>query len=229
VYVGAVPSRRRRIIVAIVSAAAMALTPGVAAAKSYLGTIASPTVSVDGRTVSAAITMTAFCDGVEYCGFFPEVTTVPDTQACERTLTDSSWVGAVSSPPLGTTLTPAPAATATWSEYPTRYSGGKRACLYAMVDQVLVAETTYQVPAPPESLRRVEAIGVMRRYVKRKYGHRWTRGRHRVTTCPVRSSAVQLRCSAVWRYKKHAYAKSVVITERAGRYAISRDFASANT
>jgi hypothetical protein len=221
VYVGAVPRRRRRsrrIIVAILGAAVVALMPGIAAAKSYEGTIATPTVSVDGRTVSAAVTMTAFCDGVEYCGFFPEVTTVPDTQACKRTLTDSSWVGAVSSPPLGTIVMPAPAATAYWSEDPTRYSGGKRACLYAMVDRVLVAETTYQVPAPQESLSRSEAIGVMRRYMKRKYGHRWTRGGYRVTTCRMRSSAVQLRCSSVWRYERRAYAKTVVITERDGRY-----------
>jgi len=128
------------VLVALASAGVMA---DAASARTFQGSISPPAVSADGRMVSASVSATATCSASEYCGFFPLVTTVPADTACAPTITGSSWVGS------STTQFPA---TATWSEYPTLYAGGKRACLYAQINDapkdVFVAEAMYQVPAP---------------------------------------------------------------------------------
>jgi hypothetical protein len=92
--------------------------------------------------------MTSTCTTGEYCGFFVQVTTVEGSQSCQPVITGSSWVSTVVFSSYGSTSETLPAATATWSEYPSLYAGGKRACLYAEIGDVLVAEATYEVPVP---------------------------------------------------------------------------------
>jgi hypothetical protein len=93
--------------------------------------------------------------------------------------------------------------------------------------------TTIPVPTPtvddaiPQSLSRTEAVTVMRGWLKRKYGHRWTRGRQRVVKCPVRSSDAQLGCYGVWLYGRRAMARIEVVTETEDSYVFSKDFLSA--
>jgi hypothetical protein len=245
-------SFRVHVGVALLCAALGVLLPASALARTFQGSISVPAVSADGSTVTAQITVSAQCTGSEYCGFFPEVTTIPDTQPCANVITGSTWVGSVSNPSVS--------ATATWSEWPTLYSGGKRACLYAESDGVLVAETTYQVPAPPppptytpptytppaytptytppaatsptsygagQHLGHNEALHVTRSWMSRTYGRRWRHGHRRTVRCPVRTSPAQVGCYAVWIYGSHVYSKSIVITEEETRYTISRDFPSA--
>jgi hypothetical protein len=229
---------------ALLSVALTGLLPAGAVARTFQGSISPPTVSADGHTVTAQIAVSAQCSGSEYCGFFPEVTTVPDSQPCASVITGSTWVGSL----VDTSTT----AIATWSEWPTLYSGGKRACLYAMSEGVLVAEALYQVPAPPppptyapppvyspptsatpvsygaaQKLGYSEAVGVMRSWMSRTYGRRWRNGHRRVVRCPVRSSAAQIGCYAVWIYGSRVYSKTRVITERPTTYTISPDFYSA--
>lgn len=114
----------------------------------YSGSIGVPSVAPGGASVTADIVASEDCAGLGYCGFFPVVTTVPDTQSCADAVSASSWVGSVSSAAYGSTAPVTVTATASWSEWPTLFSGGKRACLYADPAGVLIAETTYQVPAP---------------------------------------------------------------------------------
>ncbi len=236
--------------VGLLCAALGVLLPASAVARTFQGSISAPAVSADGGTVTAQITVSAQCTGSEYCGFFPEVTTVPDAQPCADVINGSEWIGSVSNASVS--------ATATWSEWPTLYSGGKRACLYALSDGVLVAETTYQVPAPPppptytppvytppaytpptytsptsygtvQTLGYSEALQVTRSWMSRKYGRRWSRGRHRTVRCPVRTSAAQRGCYAVWIYGRHVYSKTIVITEGQTAYTITGSFSSAPT
>ena len=247
-------SRRFAGMVVALAVAVLSCCAATAHAKTYQGSIGTPVVGADGTSVSAPVSMTAICAPTEYCGFFPVVTTVPDSQSCSPAITGSTWVGTlVSSPLLPSTPTPpSMAATATWYEWPTLYAGGKRACLYSGTDEVLVAQTTYAVPAPPmptpyqpvapvpasapvptaqaplaQSLGNGEAITVARRWMKQSYGRRWSRGLHRVARCPVRSSSAQIGCYAVWTFKTRVYSRSIVITETETKYLISRDFTSA--
>jgi hypothetical protein len=121
-----------------------------ASAKTFSGTLSAPSVSADGTTVTAQVSATASCDGVEYCGFFLEVTTVAANQPCANTITGSSWVGTVAYASYGQTQTTSPDTAATWREWPSLYSGGKTACLYASSSGAgtLIAQAAYQVPAP---------------------------------------------------------------------------------
>jgi hypothetical protein len=130
---------------------ALAVNVASADAGTYQGTISPPVVTADGRGVTADITVTKSCSPSEYCGFYPIVTTVADPQPCTPVITGSSWVGTLASSPFMAPQPPSVSSSesAFWSEFPTLYSGVKRACLYARTDNVLVAETTYVVPAPP--------------------------------------------------------------------------------
>jgi uncharacterized protein DUF3761 len=249
----ALPVPLRAVVLAC--AALLVLTPAVASARTFQGSMTAPAVSADGSTVTAQITVSAQCAASEYCGFFPEVTTVPDSQPCANIISGSSWVGPLSSYGV---MNPSVSATATWSEWPTLYSGGKRACLYAMSDGTLVAEMTYVVPAPPppptytppsytaptytapagtsptpygtaQHLGYNEAVHLTRSWMSRKYGRRWRQGRHRTVRCPVSTSAAQRGCYAVWTYRSHVYSKSIVITEEETQYTISGSFSSAPT
>jgi hypothetical protein len=121
---------------------------GSAGAVTYQGTISTPVVSPDGRAISAQVTMSSSCLVGEYCGFFPEVTTVQDPQPCSPTITGSSWVGPLVLGNYGDVGETLPPATATWSEYPSLYAGAKHACLYAKSAGILVAQVGYTVPAP---------------------------------------------------------------------------------
>ena len=74
-----------------------------------------------------------------------------------------------------------------------------------------------------------EALQVTRSWMSRKYGRRWSQGRHRIVRCPVRTSAAQRGCYAVWIYGGHVYSKTIVITERQTSYTITGNFSSAPT
>ena len=128
-------------------------------------------------------------------------------------------------------------------------SEGKRACLYTGSDDILVAQTTYVVPAPtpyptpspypavapapvsapapPQHLSAAEARGVTRGWMKRRFGRRRNHGRRRKVACPVRSSSAQLGCYAVWIHRSRVYSRSIVITETATQYLISSSFLTA--
>lgn len=242
--------------------AVTACSAPIAGAATYTGSISPPQVSSDGGTVTAQIAVTATCDTSEYCGFFPEVMTVAATQPCVDVINGSEWIGPVVFASYGSVTPPSISATASWSEWPTLFSGAKHACLYAdtTAGSVLVAQADYVVPAPPapapvyvppvvtapapvtapvpppaptvdtpapQSLSRTEAIGVMRSWLKRKYGRRWTRGRQRVVKCPVRSSDAQLGCYGVWLYGHRVMSRIEVVTETEDSYVFSKDFFSA--
>jgi hypothetical protein len=251
-------------LLATIAACLVTALPAAAQPLSYQGTLSAPVVSADGSSVSAQIDVTALCDGASYCGFWPLVTTVPATEACSDTISGSSWVGSVVSPPYGSASAPPLSAIATWHEWPSLFSGAKRACLYAMSSPpipVLVAQADYLVPAPPplptppvyvppaavtpvyvppvayppgsatdalpQSLSRTEAIRVMRTWLKKKYGRRWTKGRSRTVKCPVRTSDAQLGCFGVWIYRGQVRSKSAVITETEDSYLFSNTFGTA--
>jgi hypothetical protein len=239
---------RAHLGVALLFTALVMLLPASAWARTFQGSISVPAVSADGGTITAQITVSAQCVAPEYCGFFPVVTTVPDAQPCAYVITGSSWVGNLS---LYGATNPSVTAVAAWSEWPTLYSGGKRACLYAMSDGTLVAETTYQVPAPPpppvyatpvytppvytspvsyvapQTLGYNEAVRVARSWMSRKYGRRWRQGHGRVVRCPVRTTAAQIGCYAVWVYRSHVYSRTIVITESPTQYTVTGTFYSA--
>jgi hypothetical protein len=255
-------ARMRRLALLCFAVSAVITSP--AGAATMTGTISTPVVSADGASVTAQVTMASSCVTVgDYCGFFPEVTTVALSEPCSPQITGSAWVGPVLFSSVGSPGETLPPTIAAWREWPTLYSGGKRACLYAYSGgtESLVAETTYVVPTPPAPsvyvppvvtttpttpaapvstttvtvpipglpfLSRTDGVEETRRYVKRKYGHRWSLGRGRVVRCPVRSSDAQLGCYAVWRYRTSVLSKSIVLTEkRDGSFVVSRDFASA--
>lgn len=244
--------------------AAVTLASSASATTTYTGSISTPLVSPDGGSVTTQISVTATCDPAAYCGFFPEVTTVPATQPCIDEITGSTWVGTLQSSLYGSTNPLVATETASWSEWPMLFSGSKHACLYANTGSdlpVLVAQADYVVPAPPaspvyvppvvtapvpvtvpttvprptptidvpipQSLSRTEAVGVMRSWLKRKYGHRWTRGRQRVIKCPVRTSPAQLGCYGVWLYGHRVLSRIEVVTETEDSYIFSKDFLSA--
>jgi hypothetical protein len=133
--------------------ALLATGSALAVPTGYSGSISPPQVSADGTSVTAQISVTATCDPTQYCGFFPIVTTVPATQPCANTISGSSWVGTVVSPPTYGWATPLTTTeTASWLEWPTLFNGAKHACLYAESAydaSALVAQTDYTVPAPP--------------------------------------------------------------------------------
>ncbi len=248
----------------LLAAVVIALAAPGAGAKSYQGSISPPVVGPDGRSVSAQVSMTSSCTAGEYCGFFAEVMTVQDSEPCRPVITGSGWVSTVVFSTYGSTSETLPTATATWSEYPSLYAGGKRACLYGEIGDVLVAQAVYQVPQPapvpsytptptvtpvpsqtpapavPQTvtipipglpfLSRTDGVEETRRWIKRKYGHRWTKGSRRTVRCPVRASDAQLGCVAAWSYKYRGYSKAIVLTEDTyGDFTVSRDFASAPT
>jgi hypothetical protein len=244
--------RRRRILVSTIAAVALGVAPAAAFATTYQGSISSPVVSADGSRVSADIVVNGFCDPNTFCGFFPEVTTVIGGQPCAPVITGSGWVGPFTDRPFGSAANPEVATTVTWSEWPRLYSGPKRACLYAQIDNVLVAQADYQVPVPPapptyapplppvtyappastptvipQSLSRAEAVAAARRWLKRKYGRRWTRAHRRTVKCSVRTSSAQLGCNGVWVYGRSVLSKSLVVTETEDAYLVDRSFASA--
>ncbi len=130
-----------------------------ASARTFTGTITVNSVSAASSTyasvtATAQVTITQVCEptygnpGYEYCGYFPFVRTVPASEACSPTGNmGSGWVGPYYVPQDGPG-TKAP--TVTWMEFPSIASGPKRACLYVSTDSdILVAETTYTVPAAP--------------------------------------------------------------------------------
>lgn len=240
---------RRSGLLTILACACALTAASSATAATYTGSISPPQVSPDGRTVTADIVVLATCDPTEYCGFFPVVMTVAATQPCADVINGSEWIGDV--------VSGAVTAGASWSEYPSLFSGAKHACLYAEEGydaSVLVAQADYVVPAPPapvyvppvvttpapvtvptptidlpvpQSLSRTEAVGVMRSWLKRKYGRRWTRGRSRTVRCPVRSSAAQLGCYGVWVYGHRVLSRVEVVTETEDSYVFSKDFSTA--
>jgi hypothetical protein len=237
-----VPAARRTLLTAVL-AAMLGFVPA-ASAVTYQGSMSTPSVSTDGSSVSSQITMSSLCTATEYyCGFFPVVTTIEGDQPCADTITGSSWVGPLADQSL--------TATATWSEWPTLYSGPKRACLYAHSASVLVAQSTYTVPAPPappsytppppvytpptapvaapvpQYLGSSEARGLTRWWMKKRYGRRWSRGHSKTVGCPVRSAPEQVGCYAVWLYRHRVYDRTIVITEEETRYTFAKDFSSA--
>lgn len=259
---GAAVLRRSGPLTALLLACALSASSALASPSAFSGSISTPQVGPGGGSVSAQISVTGTCDGT-YCGFFPVVTTVSAAQACTDAITGSTWVGTLQSPPFGS-MPPSvtDAELATWSEWPSLFSGAKHACLYAETGSglpVLVAQADYVVPAPapvpvytppsytppatttppppvpaitptttvPQSLSRSEAISVMRGWLKRRYGQRWTGGRSRIVKCPVRSSDAQLGCYAVWLYGHRVLSRSEVITETEDSYIFSKDFLSA--
>jgi hypothetical protein len=248
--------RRSGLLTAVACLSALtAASAAEAVPVGYTGSISPPQVSADGRTVTAQITVTATCDPAAYCGFFPIVTTVPATEPCADAINGSEWIGDV--------VSDATTATASWSEYPSLFNGGKHACLYAQdgYASYFIAQADYVVPAPPappvyvppvvttpppvvppvttpapaptidvpvpQSLSRTEAIGEMRRWLKRKYGRRWTHGQRRTVKCPVRTSAAQLGCYGVWVYRHRVLSRTEVITETEDSYVFSKDFLTA--
>ena len=142
----------------VVGALALSLLFAPAAsARSFSGSVVvtgvgTPTSGATSVTTNAQLTITETCDPsnsvYEYCGYFPEVTTVSASQACAPTISGSSWIGSVYGHYDGPGTK---SLTATWSEWPSLESGLKRACLYVTggIGDYLVAETTYTVPSPP--------------------------------------------------------------------------------
>jgi hypothetical protein len=144
--------RRSGLLTAVACLCALTAAATVNAATFYTGSISPPQVSPDGGSVTAQITVTATCDSTVYCGFFPEVTTVPATQPCVNVITGSTWVGTLQSSLYGSTGPLVAAEMASWLEWPTLFNGAKHACLYAKTGSdapFLVAQADYVVPAPP--------------------------------------------------------------------------------
>lgn len=249
--------RRSGLLTAIACACALAaVTSAEAAPSGYTGTISPPQVSADGRSVTAQVAVTATCDPAQYCGFFLVVTTVPATQPCSDAFNGSEWLGDVVSnaTTAAASWTEYPTLF-NGAKHACLYAESASAApvLIAQADYVVPAPpappvyvppvvtspppvtvpTTVPVPASaiddviPQSLSRTEAIGVMRSWLKRRYGHRWTRGHQRVVKCPVRSSDAQLGCYGVWLYGHRVMSRIEVITETEDSYVFSKDFLSA--
>ena len=243
--------RRSGLLTAVACLCALTVA-ATADATFYTGSISPPQVSADGTSVTAQIAMTATCDPTQYCGFFPIVTTVPATEPCADAINGSEWIGDVAD----TTTVTATASWSEWptlfngAKHACLYAetGSDAPFLVAQADYVVPAPPApapiyvppvVTTPAPvtpptptidvpvPQSLSRTEAIGVMRSWLKRKYGRRWSHGRQRTVKCPVRSSAAQLGCYGVWLYGHRVLSRTEVVTETEDSYVFSKDFLSA--
>lgn len=143
-----------RTLVLAAAAALVLVLPSTTLARSFTGTIvvSAPASAPNSGSIAITATATAYetCDsGVEYCGWFAEVTTVPAGRPCSTLITGSSWVGTTvydnTTGPGSHVLNPS------WTEWPALQSGPKTACLYAKsssAGDVLVAQSAYTVPAP---------------------------------------------------------------------------------
>lgn len=135
-------------LLAAVATTALCAAPASAARTTtgtlVVETVTPPTGELQAVTANARATVTNQCDPGTPCGYTPKVTTIAATAQCSPQTTTSSWVGA----PLSDTQGRQPQRlAASWQERPYIYAGPKRACLY--VDDLLVAQATYEVPGVP--------------------------------------------------------------------------------